>query len=397
MSIDTPLWAALGRPCADEFVPPARSPRWRAATSALRSSLADAGCHLAFRSWQSLWAALHDTSPPAAVTWGALVGTASLSDLIEFIPVHSARGLPCLTYWNLRWLCDPFTAIATSKKSVLTEALKRRRIVTIVETHWDATTVARWEGTFPTATVRAVSARSAPAPGNGGPQGGTAIILPPGATFHSSSTLIPGCVQAALISLTTDAPPFYLIVVYLPPPHRLEVLAELVRHTTWDHPVYVAGDFNFDLRLPRNDDEFVLAGMLNEWLAQIGSARLPTAACTRRLNGQAATLDGIAVPVSGMWKWALAINWHPGCSDHASLTISPTGIATPAARACTPHAINSLPPEAIAHLRRLFGSLRIHFEIPELSVSPAPPLGWACCMFSMFATHSPLSTWNCLC
>ena len=144
--------------------------------------------------------------PPAAVTWVSLVGSATISDLVNHLPAASTEANPSITYWNLRWLCDPFTAIATSKKSVLTEALKRRRIVTIVETHWDAATVARWEGTFATATVCAAPARPAPPPGLGGPQGGTAIILPPGATCHSFTILVPGCAQVALISLLPGSP-----------------------------------------------------------------------------------------------------------------------------------------------------------------------------------------------
>jgi len=199
-------------------------------------------------------------APPAAVTWDTLVGSATVNDLVNHLPAASTEANPSITYWNLRWLCDPFTAIATSKKSVLTEALKRRRVVTIVETHWDAATVARWEGTFATATVCAAPARPAPPPGLGGPQGGTAIILPPGATCHSSTILVPGCAQAALISLLPGSPQFYVIVIYLTPAHRIEVLRNLTRHTTWVHPVYVAGDFNFDLHRPRNDDEFALVG-----------------------------------------------------------------------------------------------------------------------------------------
>ena len=282
MTTSSTIWDALGRPRACEFVPSARSPRWTAASTALRSVLAASGCWHSLRSWQSLWAALHSSTPPAAVTWGVLVGTTSVSDLVLHLTAASTATSPSITYWNLRWLCDPFSAISTSKKSVLTEALKRRRIVTIVETHWDAATVARWEGTFPTATVCAAPARPAPPPGLGGPQGGTAIILPPGATCHSSSILVPGCAQAALISLRPGAPQFYVVVIYLPPAQRAEVLRELTRHTSWDHPVFVAGDFNFDLHRPRNDDEFALSGQLNCWLAQIGSSRLPTDSCTRR-------------------------------------------------------------------------------------------------------------------
>ena len=47
-------------------------------------------------------------------------------------------------------------------------------------------------------------------------------------------------------------------------------------------PVFVVGDFNFDLCDPRDDEERLLSRQLNDWLRAIGAALLPMSRPTRR-------------------------------------------------------------------------------------------------------------------
>ena len=112
------------------------------------------------------------------------------------------------------------------------------------------------------ATVIASPARPGP---NGGSQGDTAVFLPPRISCLASSILIPGCVQCVDCRIDTINADFTAVVVYLPPDSRPEVLSALLAFTSFSSPVFVAGDFKFDLFAPRDDEERLLSSQLNDW------------------------------------------------------------------------------------------------------------------------------------
>ena len=242
----TSIWQACGSPPWGRVVPFKYTPAWAAARHRLDLALQAAGCPRRFRSWQTLWSVLHGTAPPCFVTWGNLCSDFSVANLLEASLADNLSPTPTISYWNLRWLRDPFTDAARNKRECILSAIRRQRLVAVVETHWDSGCAARWGGVFPMATVIAAPARPGP---NGGSQGGTAVFLPPRISCLASSILIPGCVQCVDCRIDAINVDFTVVVVYLPPDSRPEVLAALLAFTSFSSPVFFAGDFNFDLSL----------------------------------------------------------------------------------------------------------------------------------------------------
>ena len=213
------------------------------------------------------------------------------------------------------------------------------------------------------ATVIASPARPGP---NGGFQGGTAVFLPPRISCLASSILIPACVQCAECRINTFNVDFTVVVVYLPPDSRLEVLSALLAFTSFSSPVFVTGDFNFDLFAPRDDEERLLSSQLNDLMRAVGSALLPLSEPAHRAKGTCATLDGVAVPAGSMWRWTCNTVWRGDISDHAMISVDAPPQPPSSARACTPQALAALPQEAHDDLRHRFRCLDVEFHIPDL-------------------------------
>ena len=159
------------------------------------------------------------------------------------------------------------------------QAVLRGSVVGLCETHWQDADRDRWASAFPSATL--VSAPAVRGP-NSGSASGVAIVVPAQYEVKNESVLVPGCALACVLEDRFTALRFRVVVIYLPPTRREDVIAGLPRAFAEDLPSYFLGDWNFDLRQPRTDPEHALRSALFGWLGSCGSSVIDNAAVTRR-------------------------------------------------------------------------------------------------------------------
>ena len=344
-------------PARDAAVPTARFPGWQRPASLLHDALRRHGVRRRFRSWQSLWTALHNSPPARSATWGGLLGDFTLNFLVERVSTPPPAGWPLLSFWNLGWLVDPHTDAAIAKRLAVSRMLRTQSVVGIAETHWDAATADRWAGLFTLGSVIAAPARPGPAAGR---QGGVAAVVPPNFVVDAHSVLVPGCALAVDLTLKSNQFSFTLLLLYFPPDDRCAVLERLVIHRSFSRPVFVMGDVNFDPHHSRMEEERQLSDSFLEWTQVIGSVAIPLSRATRRRGREEAILDMAAVPSTEAWRWECSPRWEDE-SDHAVLCLRAAHGALPSATPCTPTTIKLLPPEAFHDLRGRFQCLQWQF------------------------------------
>ena len=124
--------------------------------------------------------------------------------------------------WNVRWAVSPHTPQAAAKREQLRRWLEAGRIVLLQETHWRPEDEAIWRTLLPAATVVASPAVNGP---RGGPQGGTAIMLPPACTLVGLPSRVPG----VAVGCEVEAPGgrVRLLWVYLPPGRQDEAMTAI--------------------------------------------------------------------------------------------------------------------------------------------------------------------------
>ena len=168
------LWAALGDPCADALLPPARSSAWAGARRSLSSCLRSHGTPWRVRSPAALWAMLRGGPLPAACTWRDLLREDGLGELLATIrSARSNRGWKFAS-WNPQWLLSPHTDQAAAKRAAIRRWLAAGKVVLLQETHWREYDIAIWEHAIPGSTVVAFPAAEGP---QGGPSGGVAVRM----------------------------------------------------------------------------------------------------------------------------------------------------------------------------------------------------------------------------
>eukprot|EP00972_Heterocapsa_arctica_P079832 11763213-Heterocapsa_arctica.AAC.1 len=86
---------------------------------------------------------------------------------------------------------------------------------------------------------------------------------------------------------------------------------------------FVAGDFNVHMENGRDNGETILLERLRALQDRLSVAFAQAPGATRRGKKQDAPLDGIALPASIAWRWALNLSWHGALSDHACLSLRP--------------------------------------------------------------------------
>eukprot|EP00972_Heterocapsa_arctica_P051044 7503507-Heterocapsa_arctica.AAC.1 len=73
----------------------------------------------------------------------------------------------------------------------------------------------------------------------------------------------------------------------------------------------------------RGGAEELLLDRLKALQDRLGVIFTLTPGATRRGRCQDAPLDGIALPASIAWRWALSLTWNATISDHACLSLGP--------------------------------------------------------------------------
>ena len=361
------LWEACGSPAADSYLPSSRDRRWLLARRVLRLAIAKYTNHTPnIRSWQALWSVAQGTTPPRSCTWERLCSNVTLANLVAKIKDwKKADQTPCS--WNVRWLVDPNTHIATVKRAIILKALMAGKVVCLQETHWTMEAAAIWEGLFP--GCRCVQSSARPGP-NGGPQGGVAVLF--GSMYRevSKEVIVAGCaVRVTLCDGTKEAS---YASIYLPPDSRVPVLTSIAQHRGWpDGDCYVAGDLNFDYFAPRDDSEVDLRGLAAQVFMHTRTAMVANVTNTRKGRQSESNIDGIAAPVGKAWNLKAQCRWHHGVSDHAWMYTSVSeGVGR--TRSCRPESIKTLPEEAFVELKSEFTRAAHMFGIAPRGGAPRP-------------------------
>ena len=352
---------ALGSPAAAERVPGPKHPAWVKARWNLAKAINKADTRARkyiFRTWQSLWLALHDTEPPRDATWALLAAQLRLSDIL---PKLTSTTISCpVVSWNVRWLVAPNTPVAAAKRAVILRALGTGKAVCLQETHWKNDDQALWEILFPTYDVHSSPAILGP---SGGPVGGVAIILPHNMTLRSVHVRVPGCGLEVIVE--RDNARLSISSIYLPPDRKENTINALLRNDPeWeDIPRYLCGDFNIDILHPRNQAEAELVPKVQELLHVTKSAIVDCTTATRRTDTSKARIDYIAAPCAHAWRLTARTQWHANLSDHGVLGAHDKPSCS-VARPCKPHTLKNLPKEAFTDLRKRFRQLEIRFQLP---------------------------------
>ena len=364
------LHAAMGAPPLEGFVPQGRSPTWREGAAVLARTLRASGRNLRLRSWTSLWMLLKNETPPKSAKWGQLLANATMQDLIDAVDRGRKDGKVAITTWNARWLVRSTTTNSKYKKAMIGNCLSKGRIVCVQETHWGQSAKLLWENLFPATQVIAATARKGPA---GGPQGGVAIILPPGIRSESHNIIAEGIAVEAIFKPPQAKQEIRVVSMYLPPDSRLEDARTIQRQIRpFEGDTYFAGDFNIDLEEPRGSHENEIMKVINDIFGANSSILLPGHEKTRLGRKSDARLDGIGVPRGAAWAWGTRSYASPWMSDHAVLTASPTS-QTRGDRPCTAQTIKGLPSEATSDLRARYLQLELIFRVPHRVYRPESP------------------------
>ena len=297
------LWEALGRPPWHSLVPPRRCLTWQMATRNLRESLRQLGINNTPHSWQQLWRLVHHTDAPRTTTWGDLCQQFTIQALAN---ASTTEGPMASTFWNVRWLCDPHSALGTRKRGVLRRLTASGALLGLAETHWDSAHIALWRTLFPGAEVRASPARVGP---RGGPQGGVALVIPNGITIEGDSVTPPecgGCAICTIIRLANGTRQ-RMIVLYLPPGKQVALLHAL---TAWarglevfDGTTFVSGDLNIDPHKSETEQERTLLTSLHDFEEAMHIRSITINGPTRIAGTQEVTLDYLGVSPQSTLAW----------------------------------------------------------------------------------------------
>ena len=125
MNTNTPLWDVLGRPPLNQHVPTRRMPAWRTARRLLAAALGTCGSLTVPRSWQQIWRTCRQSQPPPATTWEALCRDLTIAPLAA--KSSAEQSIPGAILWNLRWMRDPHSEIATRKRGTRSTSAALRR------------------------------------------------------------------------------------------------------------------------------------------------------------------------------------------------------------------------------------------------------------------------------
>ena len=393
-ALEVHLWDALDRPPWDEVIPPVRSYRWARCKPLLRAALSAAGCPWTPRSPNALahllMRARGGRSGRGLPTWGEVCHSRTVAQLAAALHARR-RDMGAAGYrvasWNVRWLVDPAAAADVAKRETVRTAALEGRIVLLQETHWDPPAEALWAGLFAGCRVLSTPARLGPA---GGPQGGAAIIVPPGWDCVEWGVLVPACaVQARLrrrgACEGAEEPErgFLVQSVYFPPDDvspACEAYIHAINCRGDGGPFLAAGDLNIQMSAPRGPEEERLTTALTGAWTRRGVAVTPGVGPTRRGRGfggaagpgrpgesctdQLAALDVVAAPAGDAWAWATTPSWRPNLSDHALLRVDfRDAFEGRSSDVCSPWAFAALPPAAIQDLRQRFYCLEAAFGV----------------------------------
>ena len=105
-----------------------------------------------------------------------------------------------------------------------------------------------WSSAFPTADIIS-------APAWGERRGGVALIIPQRYEINTSTILVEGCALAVSVTDLKNQDKFSVVVLYLPPDERKTVLNNLKTADLPEGRIYLGGDFNYDIRAPRDESE----------------------------------------------------------------------------------------------------------------------------------------------
>ena len=365
------LWEALGRPPPDDLVGGRRAASWKHARRSLQDALQTQGCHVRVISWRALWAACHADPPPLAVTWRVLCSPIQVGELAVKLNLCGIKKRFGIVYWNVRWFIRHDTKAAAAKRGAICRALNKNNVVCLSETHWSNADAATWAACFPAATLYHTAATPGP---QGGPAGGTAILVPHKLETLSHTVLVDGCALLVEVRDRETLTQSHVLSLYFPPNRRQEIMGHLLDHPIDTARLFMGGDLNFDLYQPRTPDEHDLHQHLHQWLSSHNSTLLDGQTATRKQRGQEATLDGVAVPTTEAWQWQVTVTWNTGTtSDHAAIHCSLASGSSKGTPPCTPAVMKALPDAAIQDLRTKYHKLSHMFGLEHGIGNDVPP------------------------
>ena len=227
-----------------QCVPMGNSPAWKQASNRLSQLLKDRGLHVKLRSWRKLWTLLHHSPCPRFVSWQQLLGDATVGRLAASARDSMKETGVRIDSWNARWMKDAHAPNNDLKKNVVLNRCLKGRIVCLQETHWFDADALIWKNAFPACTLVWSPAREGT---RAGPQGGTAILVPPGMRVLSTKVLAKGYGVEAVIQPSHTEEAVRVVSLYAPPDRKLEALQDIsAALTSSGHPTYLTGDLNVE-------------------------------------------------------------------------------------------------------------------------------------------------------